>query len=100
MPENKVTTTPVDQTKTDVFKRAAPAHEKHFHQKLVTAEEAVKAVKSGDFVYVHPGCAAPQRLLDAMTARWQELSDVKIMHLMAMRKADSFKPEMAGHFKH
>jgi len=100
MPENKVTTTPVDQTKTDVFKRAAPAHEKQFHQKLVSAEEAVKQVKSGDFVYVHPGCAAPQRLLDFLVARYQELSEVKIMHLMAMSKADYANPGMEGHFRH
>src|SRR4030067_102337 len=100
MPENKVTATPVDQTKTDVFKRTAPAHEKLFHQKLVSAEEAVKAVKSGDFVYVHPGCAAPQGLLDALVARRQELSDVKIMHLMAMSKEDYANPGMEGHFRH
>src|SRR3990172_761786 len=100
MPENKVTATPVDQTKADVFKRAVPAHEKQFHQKLVSAEETVKAVKSEDFVYVHPGCAAPERLLDALVARHQELQDVKIMHLMAMSKADYANPGMEGHFRH
>src|SRR5574341_340863 len=84
----------------EVSQHLAPAGQKLFHQKLVTAEEAVKAVKSGDFVYVHPGCAAPQRLLDALVARGQELSEVKIMHLMAMSKADYANPGMEGHFRH
>jgi len=95
-----VVSSPPEKSKTEAFRVGAPAYEKVFHQKLVTAEEAVKAVKSGDFVYVHPGCAAPQRLLDALVARWQELSDVKIMHLMAMSKADYANPGMEGHFRH
>ena len=44
----------------------SPAFQRLFHEKLVTAEEALRVVKSGDTVYVHPGCAAPQRLLDLM----------------------------------
>jgi acyl-CoA hydrolase len=100
MPEDRVVSSPPEKSKTDAVRVGAPAYEKVFHQKLVTAEEAVKAVKSGDFVYVHPGCAAPQGLLDALVARWQELSDVKIMHLMAMSKADYANPGMEGHFRH
>jgi hypothetical protein len=37
-----------------------------FHDKLVTAEVALRDVRSGDHVYVHPGCATPERLLDAL----------------------------------
>ena len=99
MPD-EVVTSPPEKKKTEIGTQISPVYQKLFHQKLVSAEEALKSVKSGDFVYVHPGCAAPQRLLDALTARWQELTDVKIMHLMAMSKADYVKPEMAGHFKH
>jgi acyl-CoA hydrolase len=74
--------------------------QKLFHEKLVSAEEALKAVNSGDFIYVHPGCAAPQRLLESLVARATELNDVTIMHLMAMGAADYVQPSMEKHFRH
>lgn len=71
-----------------------------FHEKLTSAEEAVKLVRSGDSVYVHPGCAAPQRLLDALVARADHLTGVRIVHLMSQGRADYVLPEMEGHFRH
>ena len=49
--------------------------------KAVTAEEAVKIIKSEDRVYVHMGAAVPQELLDAMTKRHEELRNVEVCHL-------------------
>jgi 4-hydroxybutyrate CoA-transferase len=80
--------------------RVIPAHERMFHEKLVTADEALRAVNSGDFVYVHPGCACPERLLDALVARKEALRDVRVMHLMSMGRADYVGPGMEGHFRH
>lgn len=71
-----------------------------FHDKLVAADVALRAVRSGDVVYVHPGCATPQRLLDALVARAAELTDVKVVHLMSLGRADYVAPSMAGHFRH
>ncbi len=71
-----------------------------FHEKLVTAEEAVRAVCSGDSVYVHPGCAAPHRLLGALVARRAELEHVRIIHLMSLGPADYVRPGMERHFRH
>ncbi|MFH5832313.1 acetyl-CoA hydrolase/transferase family protein [Halalkalibaculum sp. DA3122] len=48
---------------------------------FVTAEEAVKLISSGDRVFVHSVAAAPHHLLEAMTARHQELRDVEIISL-------------------
>jgi len=80
--------------------RINPAFQSAFHGKLVTAEIALGAVKSGDHVYVHPGCATPQRLLDAMVARAEELTDVKVVHLMSAGRADYVRPGMEKHFRH
>jgi acetyl-CoA hydrolase len=77
-----------------------PGFQQIFHEKLVTAEVALRAVKSGDHIYVHPGCATPERLLDALVARAPELSDVKIVHLMSMGRADYVNPGMEAHFRH
>jgi 4-hydroxybutyrate CoA-transferase len=80
--------------------RVTPAYQRQFHEKLVTGEEALKAVNSGDFVYVHPGCACPDRLLDKLVARKDELENVRVMHLMSMGRADYVKPGMEKHFRH
>lgn len=47
----------------------------------VTPEEAVKIVKSNDRVYIHTAAAAPQQLINALTARANELRAVEIVHL-------------------
>jgi acetyl-CoA hydrolase len=80
--------------------RVGPAYQRLFHLKLVSAEEALRVVKSGDTVYVHPGCAAPQRLLDALVARHDELENVRVIHLMSLGRADYTKPGMERHFRH
>ncbi len=69
-------------------------------QKYVTPEEAVKVIKSGDRIYIQSGCAYPQKLVEAMTARGPELHDVEICHLMVFGEAPYMKPEMEGHFRH
>ena len=49
--------------------------------KAVTAEEAVKVIKSNDRVYIQAAAAVPQELINAMTARHEELRNVEICHL-------------------
>jgi len=49
--------------------------------KSVTAEQAVKVIKSNDRVYVQAAAAAPTELLIAMTARHEELRNVEVCHL-------------------
>lgn len=48
---------------------------------ITSAEEAVKAIKSNDRVFVHGGVATPAQLVLALTARAEELRDVEIVHL-------------------
>lgn len=47
----------------------------------VTAEKAVSEISSHSRVYIHSVAAAPQKLIQAMTARASELQDVEIVHL-------------------
>ena len=37
-----------------------------YRKRVTTAEEAVGSIKSGDHVWIHPGCNTPKRLVDAM----------------------------------
>ena len=71
-----------------------------YRQKLTSAGEAVRKVRSGDRVYVHPGCANPAPLTDALLARAPALSDVEIIHLLTFGKADYTLPQYDGHFRH
>lgn len=71
-----------------------------YKRKLTSAEEAVEKIKSGDRVYVHPGCAVPEVLVNAMVARKTELENVEVCHLMAVGSAPYVGPEMEGHFRH
>ncbi len=49
--------------------------------KSVSAEEAVKGIKSNDRVYIQAAAAAPQALIKAMSNRHEELRNVEICQL-------------------
>ena len=55
--------------------------------KYISAEEAVKVIKSNDRVYVQAAAAAPQELIIAMTNRSEELKNVEVCHLHTEGKA-------------
>lgn len=71
-----------------------------FKQRIVTAEEAVKVIKSNDTVYLHANSAFPTVLVNAMCARYKELENVKVLHLTTFHKAPYAEPAMTGHFVH
>lgn len=48
---------------------------------FTTAQEAVKAVQSGDRVYVHAASATPTILTNALTDRASELSGIEMCHI-------------------
>ena len=55
--------------------------------KTVSAQEAVKIVKSNNRIYVQAAAAAPTLLLEALTQRYEELKNVEICHLHTEGKA-------------
>ena len=71
-----------------------------FRSKLTTAAAAVEAVKSGQRVFLHQGCAIPETLLNALSRRASELCDVEIVHLATAGNACHTHPECQGHFRH
>ena len=71
-----------------------------YHRKIVSADEAVKVVKSGDRVLLQGGCGVPMVLEAALVRRAPELTNVEICHLHSGGKAEYCRPEYAGHFRH
>jgi 4-hydroxybutyrate CoA-transferase len=72
----------------------------YYRSLICTPDEALKVVRSGDRVYIHPGCANPEPLVDALSARAASLRDVEVVHLLTMGRASHVGPEMEGHFRH
>ena len=72
----------------------------HYRQKIVSAGQAVEAVRSGNRVWVHEGCATPTPLLDGLLQRAPELRDVEIVHMLTLGSADYTLPQYEGHFRH
>ncbi len=65
-----------------------------------SAEKALSCMRSGDRVYIHPGCATPEPLAKALAARAPELYEVEVVHLLTFGEAGYIQPEMEGHFRH
>lgn len=66
--------------------------------KYVTAEEAVKIVKSGDRVYVQAAAATPTILTKALSERASELREVEICHLHTEGETPYANPELSESF--
>jgi len=71
-----------------------------FKRKIVSPTEALRCIQSGDRVYIHPGCAEPEVLVEALYQRAPELREVELVHLLTLGNADYVRPEMEGHFRH
>jgi 4-hydroxybutyrate CoA-transferase len=71
-----------------------------YKDKIVSAEKALAAVKSGDRVVTGHATGEPQTLIDALVARAAELRDVEIVHMVAMGPAKYAQPGMEKSFRH
>ena len=69
-------------------------------EKLVTAEEAVRAVKRGQRVFIGSGAAEPQALVRALAERAHELADTEIYHVMTLGVAPYTEARFARNFRH
>ena len=66
--------------------------------KYVSAEDAVKIVKSNDRIYVQAAAAAPSVLTNALTERASELRNVELCHLHTEGPANYANPELSDSF--
>ena len=69
---------------------------------FVSADEAVKVIKSGDHVHLSSVASAPRLLIEAMCRRGEagELKDVKVHHLHTEGPAPYTDPKFEGIFFH
>lgn len=73
---------------------------KTYWNKTVSAEQAVQNIKSGDRVVIGHACGEPPTLVEALVNRASELTNVEIVHMVAMGPAKFAQPEMEKSFRH
>lgn len=70
-----------------------------YSEMIATPEEAVSRIRPGQRVFVGTGCAQPQELVRALTARCHELADTEIVHLLTLGDAPYAHRELSEYFR-
>lgn len=71
-----------------------------YKERIVSASEAVKAIKSGDRVVLGHAAGVPQVIPDEMMAQRERLHDVWVYHMFTLNDGKYMAPEGDGHFRH
>jgi acyl-CoA hydrolase len=69
-------------------------------QKRVSATDAVRQVRHGDFIIVPTGVGEPPTLLTALSDARRDFSDVKVAQILAVRKYGYIDPETVANVRH
>jgi 4-hydroxybutyrate CoA-transferase len=72
---------------------------KIYQSRIVTAEEAVQKIKSGDRIFLTGNCSVPQTVLAALVDYAPQLHDVEIAQALTIGPADYVSPHMDGHLR-
>lgn len=75
------------------------AWNKIFESRMVTAEQAVQHIQSGQRLFLTGNCSVPQKLLGALVKHAPNLQNVEICQALTIGPADYVAPEMEGHLR-
>ncbi|HEX6302949.1 MAG TPA: acetyl-CoA hydrolase/transferase C-terminal domain-containing protein [Anaerolineales bacterium] len=70
-----------------------------YQSRVITAEEAVRKINSGDRVFLTGNCSVPQKVLSALVDYAPELENVEIAQALSVGPADYVSPAMEGHLR-
>lgn len=73
--------------------------EQIYHAKCANAEEAVRAVNSGDRIFLTGNCSVPKVLLEALIKAAPKLHNVEICQALSITGSESVAPELTGHLR-
>jgi 4-hydroxybutyrate CoA-transferase len=71
-----------------------------YKDKVVSAQEAVSHIKSGNRVVVGHACGSPEVLLKALMSNKDACRNVELVHMVSMGASEYCMPEMEKHFVH
>src|SRR3972149_2402487 len=70
-----------------------------YQSRVTTAQDAVRAIKSGNRLFLTGNVSVPQKLLAALVDYAPNLKDVEICQALTVGAADYVGPEMEGHLR-
>jgi 4-hydroxybutyrate CoA-transferase len=71
-----------------------------YKDRVVSAQEAVSHIQSGNRVVVGHACGSPEVLLKALMNNKDACRNVELVHMVSMGASEYCMPEMEGHFVH
>lgn len=71
-----------------------------YASKVISAQEAISKIKSGDRIVTGHAAAEPTYLIDTMIDNYKSFKNVEISHVVTLGAAKYSHPEMAGHFRY
>jgi len=70
-----------------------------YQSKLLTANQAVRKIQSGNRIFLTGNCSTPRLLLDALVSYAPEVRDLTIYHALLVAGSEYVAPEMSGHIR-
>jgi 4-hydroxybutyrate CoA-transferase len=70
-----------------------------YRSKVTSAEEAIRAIKSGDRVFLTGNCSIPKALLSALVDYAPEVDNVEITHALTLGSSDYVAEGMEDHVR-
>ncbi len=70
-----------------------------YKSRVVTPQDAVRFIKSGNRVFLTGNVSVPQKILAALVEYAPNLTDVEIAHALTVGAADYVSPAMQGHLR-
>ena len=71
-----------------------------YNKRILTAEMAVKMIKSGDRISISHAVGEPSHIVDAMVANRDDYRSVEIVHMVPKGEAEYAQPGMESYFRH
>ncbi len=73
--------------------------EQIYQSRIVSPEEAIRAVQSGNRVFLTGNCSVPRKLLAALIDYAPQIYDVEICQALTVAGSEYVAPEMEGHLR-
>jgi 4-hydroxybutyrate CoA-transferase len=70
-----------------------------YQSQIVTPQQAVRAIKSGDRIFLSGNASVPQRILSALVEYAPEIQDVEICQALSIGSPEYVDPRLAGHLR-
>lgn len=79
--------------------QTAPPWQQRYHDRIVTAQQAVRQIHIGDRVFIGSCAGTPLTLVEALTRR-KDLRDTEIVHILTLGDAPYTDPRLGDRFRH